>query len=351
MAREYDWTEDFKPLPYDTKEGAEVCLSKMVRQSGDCPNVCNKTQSGRCVPVLKGDPDPEDKTLRFNNSMTFDLYEQIGIIECERSGDILSNAYALYSDDSKNIIIPFRIGTIRRREVVLHFARFFFQSLLAFLFDQVKSGKLDDVNAIIMCGHSEGGVLAEALALLLMNHEPYYRTPPQYINDSFPDLRSVIDDVLKKVFLITTGTHLWMSREEMDLITNKLDSRYASFVTSNSDGAFDPYCLYNNSMPKPEEDDDEFTKRLYVSQMTSLPKINLLEDNSFVSLGSIDTESLRAQKRNALVQLQELHYWKTYESRFRNVFDTILLGGRKASSNVTLVICSAVVFFMSLLPR
>ena len=155
--------------------------------------------------------------------MTFDLYSEIYSFLDVR---------VMFSETTGIAVIPFRTGVVRQRDAILEKANTYFAQL-----PLLELSQRDDVRAIVLCGHSEGGVNAQAVALMCNA------------------------DVLPKMYLVTSGAHLWMYPEEQQALIENMGDRTMNYVaaTSNADAEiFDGFCIETGN------GDDE-------SNMVSLP--------------------------------------------------------------------------------
>ena len=116
----------------------------------------------------------------------------------------------LHSNTSRTAVIPFPFGYVRHSSAIQADADVYMPQL-----QQILSGALAATNlrALVLCGHSEGGTVCEALALRMLAEE------------QFAALRN-------KLFVVTSGTHLWMSSAQRDSLQAHLTGRHASLVAA-----------------------------------------------------------------------------------------------------------------------
>lgn len=266
-----------KTYAWGPKEQAIECLKRNANIPGECPEPkCMRKGIARpiCVPRpprTSDDfrPPTFNDVVRMNNTATGDLYESIGKLYFEEKvkGLRSNDAYVLLSRDSHIVLVPFRVGYVRPRRDIKRMASSYAQQLSNVL---AKSAEIAEIASagpgnplrVVLCGHSEGGVTAQAMMYHLLTEGTVQRT----------DL---------ELFLVTSGAHCWATPQERDVLISSLgDSHMACFVsglradmkrTGDEDAIFDTFVVIGpdrrfytasrktlEDAPKePEEDDPE----------------------------------------------------------------------------------------------
>ena len=306
LSQKFETENNISRPAFTTKEHAAQCLS---RRTDTCPlDVCVTKASGRCVPKVGrqiGGP------FKINNSMTFDLYSEIFSAIDVR---------VMFSETTGIAVIPFKTGKVRPRGAIFEKAKLCLDQL-----PLLELSQRDDVRAIVLCGHSEGGVTAQAVALMC-------------------------DADLPKMYLVTSAAHLWLYPEEQQKLAHTLGDRTLNFVAalSTTDAEiFDGFCI------KTGKDDDDM-----VSDMVSLPITLLAQtDNGVVCKDApevLDTLSGMIEDADGnmyfdsvttidLDSSNKFHAWNSYEPRIRAAFGVVLSGGSSGPLYASWLACAAVI--------
>jgi hypothetical protein len=157
------------------------------------------------------------------------------------------------------------------------------ETYLKQIIESIEVLESDDVQCIVLAGHSQGAVVAEAVAYLLaMDEEMYTR-------------------VGHKVFVVNAGAHLWMTADMRDVITQNYAQRFASFVTKINN-MLDTFAIRYDAY-EPET-------------LVSLPKLVVNPDGSIAKVDTM-TVFTKAGTTTDPFLLQELHFWSTYEAMIK----------------------------------
>ena len=214
-----------KPIASSTKTTALRCVA-----TDECPpDTCERKRSGRCLPSKDHQLDREPGTVQLNNTITGDLYASVDVLEI-LGENYANNVPVMFSRDSNAMVLPFRTGQVRARDLILADANAFLDQLCGLL----ETSEYGNPGSLVLCGHSEGGVLAEAMAVACTQSSRFM---------------AAYD--IRRVFLVATGAHLWMARSERDLVERWFSNRFASFAMCERDDddadalalRYDPFLL------------------------------------------------------------------------------------------------------------
>jgi hypothetical protein len=308
-----------KSFPSATKRTAEQCLNLASRR--ECPSTCTKKripgQGYRCLP-----PDELSATTpQLNNSMTFDLYKEINRLTGSSDDTYVP---LLYSEDSSTIDAPFPVGDIRKRGDILSESALYKASL------KEAARQAPDFQSLVICGHSSGGVDAEALALLIAGDD---------------DMK----EVMAKTFLVSSGTHLWMTENERDIVVDKFAGRFVSFAGADKLYGYVGYDRYNVLWAHPTPDEHE---------LVSLPKL-ILGEKGEVDCVLYEIDRFKTQMDEFMIDDTRFgrhpgdytHPWAYHENLLVIAFtkENVLRGGRSVDGRWAIwAACAATMVLSSL---
>jgi hypothetical protein len=319
-----------KSFPSAPKTTAEQCLNLASRS--ECPSICTKKRvpgrGYRCLPPA----ELSATTPQLNNSMTFDLYKETGRLTGSSEDTYVP---LLYSEDSGTIVVPFPVGDIRKRGDVLSVSARYKASLKEAL------GQAPDFQSLVICGHSSGGVDAEALALLIAGDD---------------DMK----DILAKTYLVSSGSHLWMTENERDIVVDKFAGRFVSFAGADKLG-YVGYDRYNVLWAYPEDEGTPYKwSDVPPYELVSLPKL-LLVENGDVDCILYDIDLFKTQMDIFMIDDIRFgrhpgdytHPWEYHENLLRIAFtkENILRGGSVHGRWTIWAACAATIVLSSLFPR
>jgi hypothetical protein len=225
-----------------------------------------------------------------------------------------TNAALLYSATSRLLVLSFRSGKIRARPDILEAAGGYVTALHDFLY-----GSDLDFDGIVVAGHSEGGVMAEAVILKCIETSSRY---------------------LERMFLVATGAHLWMLGEERESIVSNLKNRFHSCINT-AEPYFDSFATETETDPE-TQDYDSFDVSLFVS----LPKTYLLSDGSVTTIdGALRADTTEVALggitlvKAPAAHMDGVHSWSAYEKKIGRSFMAAMSGGARKQSWVASWVC------------
>jgi len=295
-----------KRLAFSTKPVAKRCII-----DPSCPaDACERKRSGRCV--VRPDPSATNAPFSLNNSMTADLYRSVGVLSPPGVSPSAIGAPVLVSDDADVMLVPFRTGAVRARQEIQAEATVFLDELHAV----IDRANVSAQTLLVLCGHSQGGALAQAVALELVR--------------SSADARSEVG--LERTFLVTSGAHLWMSAEEAHTLERAFAGRLANFVTAvtsesyGDDGAVTgmqiEYDDFAHKTHTPEEPDQRsvMARVLVSSSDTFDSDVREITGCAFKWGEDFECNHEFISAAPNMVTMYSLHPWEYYEAAIRSVY-------------------------------
>lgn len=282
-------------------------------------------------------------TAQTTNSLTGDTYIKVDSLNytCDMGGEQITKTKVpiLHCEVTGIVVIALPTGVVQSREKVLLDAATFaadFERHLPLLASPATT-------SVVLCGHSEGGAVAEALALALLGQykpadtarsgaSPFTsvrkklltlfgkRKPADIVSDSTAALACVC----KKLYLVTSGAHLWMHAHEASTLEDWLCGRSLGLVgahaVSDTCASFDGFCIKHN-----EEDPASLVsaKRrmwLILSQDGRVVTSSWSQQMT-ASTAAITVAGMSCSVNHAYFG-QLIHQWSEYENRVRTVFAT-----------------------------
>ena len=256
-------------------------------------------KGSRCLP--KVDKEGTYKSnISINNSIDYHLYEEVARI---------GETPLLVSRESNLALLSFQPGLIRDKSAIMSTAL----SCVHALEDRYLH-HLDGLDALVLCGHSQGAVTAEAVALICSQRRKLERVP---------------------IVLVNSGAHMWMSRTEVLSITKRFS--FISFAKTD-DHIADHILLMTKSS----------------GELASLPKTFISESVDGVMEDVLEpSDEIIVTGDARYVSLQnngkQLHDWSVYERALATILSKQGGGGNTLHRlNAGLALF---VFAMSVVPR
>lgn len=201
-----------KRLPFSTKSVASACVLRAP--NAPCPEPpCATTRTGRCV-VSRAASEVGGE-YGMNNAVTADEYRAVRVMRPVGASQASTGAPAMWSSDARALLVPFRTGSVRHRDVVMADARAYEREVVDLVADLESAGRLPRDAPVVLCGHSQGGVLAQAVAIRLASA-------------ATEGARDAVG--VDRVFVLSSGAHLWMREFERRALERAYRGRLANFV-------------------------------------------------------------------------------------------------------------------------
>ncbi len=206
---------------YDTnKEKAMKCILSVP----PCPVQCAE-KGNRCFPPLNPNPNTKQKTrhaVLLNNTRNGYLYESLLLLPLDRSIPKGLRMTVMYSAELSEMVVIFPTGFVNQREFEFERVRRMWTALRLLLLRK-------PVSKLILCGHSEGCVLAQMMAFYM------------YL---------LLDDVvmrsyLSRTFVVGSGAYMWAMLDEAGLIKIAFARRLKFFKEPA-----DPYLFMKSDQDK-----------------------------------------------------------------------------------------------------
>lgn len=296
------------------KVTALECFTADKQGCAELPKCVFRTT--RCVPAKS----EHGMVGHINDANNGNVCRVVGVVPIYPMGGNDSGMYSAVVLRGEDVLmVSFPSGDVHHASDILAHARAF---VAAFLADgiPIAKGRL----ALALVGHSEGSVLAEAVAFEMATSED-------------ADVRALARETL----LIGTGSHLWATPEQVETITQAFGGRMASFVVAKG-GSFDGMATHLKEVDAGGVEYDE---------VVSLPHTVVMHDNGAscgVGSFSVNTSSVECGGK-ALYPDRAIHHWQTYRpalERMLEVSNTV--GGKSARGSTcawvvgTSFICTAI---------
>ena len=288
---------------------AAQCLSTRPTQDGTCPDVCEPKGRARCVvsSEIATKTKAYEVGAEINNSFTYDLYKAVNVFVSSPEDGFESDARLFWSADTKTAVIPFRVGRIRTRAVIEREAAQYFdhitksRAILKLLFV--------DANKIVLAGHSEGGVVAEALALKFVQ---------MAAKDEY---KNYMPQMLAKMYVVNSGAHVWMNTADVAALTAALPGRIASFVTGQQQQGANPTTIDKFVVGTKEQDGPESGLDFLPKSLLPRATLEVEWPSRAALIVSFTQGEIKFSENNGgpaeTNPFLSLHMWATYEAAMR----------------------------------
>ena len=233
------------------------------------------------------------------------MYTILGIVPIYSLGDVDGMYSAVILKGRDALMVSFPSGDVHHADKIREHARAFTAAFFG-------SGAAAMEGRLVLAGHSEGAVLAEAVVLEMASSSD-----------------GAMQALMREALLIGSGAHLWMSPEDAEKVERALRGRVASFVVSK-EGCYDGYAVHLKEVLAGEEEYDE---------VASLPRILVMHSTGGTqSIGrlSVSTSSVR-EGEHVLTADREVHHWQTYWQALDRMLAAYGLVGGRGPSDWTVV--------------
>lgn len=254
-------------------------------------------------------PDQVDKrpTKDITSSVSGELFEEAAQLQYSGTlgGEPITRSVpVLRSQSSGAVVVAFPFGYVRHHSEIEADADTYLPQLRELLRIVLA---LPQLPALVLCGHSEGGTVCEALALRL------------FADDSFAALH-------EKLFVVTSGTHLWMSKSQRDSLLGHIAGRHVSLVTvlqlDASSAVYDAFTTLSVTLDGEHSPDlhEMPQQAMMASDVTAGDDDNSAEGNGgamklrelFASKGELLDIGIDVNKARDFTT-QYVHCWDTYQ--------------------------------------